>query len=443
MASKVTVADRVGNALKEVLVPDVQENYWRMNNYPMLRVLGMEAKEEQPNKGSGSSTPRAPSVVDKLDINDNFEVFHLHTAFGGGVHAAAEDTALRGGKFKGSRTLATTRYIQGKFTLTGQSMAVTRDKKLSVTKEVTGNAMGAVRSIHWNMNRMIVGPGNGILAYVNVAVSGATTVNVDNNGTEETPPTQHLNSGDELWIGTSAEITTVTGYSAVTVDSVTDDNTFEAEDNETLADDDIIVRADVHNGTSYQEINGFANLINNTGTTQNVDKAANRWFQSQLTAVSGNITINKMDGVVMKARRFAVDPSALFWLMNSTQWQRYNSLLTATKSIYTVNTESFEGNLVGGVKGVVFYSPDGKIPCLIDDMVPDGVMWLVDPNAFMYGKVRDFGFADDALSQEGVPGQRIAGTLNYEFAFWMGGEFAQTNAPACAKLSAITGPSVA
>lgn len=438
MASKVTVADRVGNALKEVLVPEVQENYWRMNNYPMLRVLGMEAKDEQPNKGSGSATPRAPSVVDKLDINDNFEVFHLHTAFGGGVHAAVEDTALRGGKFKGARTLATSRYIQGKFELTAQSMAVSRDKKLSVTREVTQNAMGAVRSIHWNMNRMIVGPGNGILAYVNVAVNGATTVNVDNNGTEETPPTQHLNEGDELWIGTSAEITGG-GYAAVTVASVTDDNTFEAEDNETLADDDIIVRADVYGSSAYQEINGFANLINNTGTTQNVNKATYRWFQSSVTTVSGNLTVAKMDGVVMKARRFALDPSALFWLMNSTQWQRYASLLTTTKN---VDVPSWDGNLVGGVKGLVYYSPDGKIPCLIDDMVPDGTMWLVDPNAFMYGKVREFGFADDALSVDGVPGQRKPGTLNYEFAFWMGGELAQTNAPACAKLASITGPSV-
>jgi hypothetical protein len=442
MASKVTVADRVGNALKEVLVPEIQENYWRMNNYPMLRVLGMEAKEEQPNKGSGSSTPRAPSVVDKLDINDNFEVFHLHTAFGGGVHAAVEDTALRGGKFQGSRTLAATRYIQGKFELTAQSMAVSRDAKLSVTREVTQNAMGAVRSLSWNMNRMIVGPGNGLLCIVNGAVSAATTVNVDNGGTEETPPTQHLNIGDELWIGTSAEITGG-GYAAATVASVTDDNTFETEDNETLADNDLVVRADVYGSSAYQEINGFTNLITNTGTTQNVNKATNRWFQSHLTTVSGNITINKMDGVVMKARRFALDPSALFWLMNSTQWQRYNSLLTATKSVYTVNTEAFEGNLVGGVKGVVFYSPDGKIPCLIDDMVPDGVMWLVDPNAFIYGRVRDFGFADDALSMDGVPGQRRPGTLNYEFAFWMGGQFAQTNAPACAQLAAITGPSVA
>jgi hypothetical protein len=221
---------------------------------------------------------------------------------------------------------------------------------------------------------------------------------------------------------------------------VTDDNTFEAEDNETLADDDIVVRADVYGSSAYQEINGFANLIAASGTTQNVNKASYRWFQSQVTSVSGNLTVNKMDGVVMKCRRYAVDPSALFWLMNSTQWQRYASLLTTTKN---VDVPSWDGNLVGGVKGLVYYSPDGKIPCLIDDMVPDGTMWLVDPNAFIYGRVREFGFADDALSMDGVPGQRKPGTLNYEFAFWMGGEFAQTNAPACAKLASITGPSVA
>ena len=75
-------------------------------------------------------------------------------------------------------------------------------------------------------------------------------------------------------------------------------------------------------------------------------------------------------------------------------------------------------------------------------MVPDGVIWMVDPNSFYWGEMAPFSFSEDALSMDGVPGQRKSGTLNYEFAFFMFGNFVQTNARASAQLGGITGPAV-
>jgi len=436
--STITISDRAGKTIREFLLPQLQDNFWRISKHPMLKALGFE-RDETPSKGSG--TPLRPRViVPSTQMGRRFEVEHLHTAFGGGVHAAAEDVTLRTGKFQSDRSLTDARFIQGAFEVTRQAVAATRDKKFALAREIQQNAEGAVHSMHWNLNRMIVGLSNGTLCYVNVAVTASTTINVDNAGTEETPPIQHLNEGDVLLIGTTAEIEAGTAET-VTVSTITDDNTFEATTNETLADDDLVVRADAYDvgGTAYTEVTGFADLITNTGTIQNINKANDNWFQSHLDASVGTLAFTDIDAMLMKTTRFAKDPSALFMLCNSTQWRRIASLMTVTRNY---DVEVWKGNLVGGQMGLVYYGPDGKHAIFKDDMVPDGVIWMVDPNSFYWGEMAPFSFAEDALSMDGVPGQRKSGTLNYEFAFYMFGNLAQTNARASAQLGGITGPAV-
>lgn len=428
----IKISDRVDHTIKEFLLPDLQENFWRMSKHVMSRMIGME-KDEAPSRKSGSPLqPRIKNVA-KTAIGRNFEVEHLTTPFGGGVHAAAENVALRQGKFYSNRSVATAKFLQGSFELTRQVIAATRGKEFALAEEIQKNAEGAIHSMHWNLNRMLVGPANGVLCIVNGAVAGATTVNVDNGGTEETPPTQHINPGDVLLIGTAAQVAAGTADEVV-VASVTDDNTFELTANATLADNDVVVRADVYS-SGYQEVTGLASLIAATGTVQGVDKAANSWFQSNVTAVGGALTVAAITNLVMKARRFAIDPTALFLVGNSVQWSRYAALLTTTKSY---DADKFAGNLAGGVEGLTFFSPDGAMPFFIDDMVPDGTIYVVDPNAYMWGEMEPFQFAEDAVTMNGVPGQRKSGYLNYEFAFFMFGEFAQLNAKSSGKLTGIT-----
>jgi len=436
--STVKISDRAGKTITEFLLPNLQDNFWRVSKHPMLKAIGFE-RDESPSKGSG--TPLRPRVtVPKTQMGRRFEVEHLHTAFGGGVHAAAEDTSLRTGKFQSDRSFADAKFVQGSFEVTRQAIAATRDKEYALVKEITQNAEGAVHSMHWNLNRMIVGRGSGTLATVNGTVSAATTITLDNGGTSETPPTQHLNEGDVLLIGTTAEIEAGTAET-VTVSTITSDTVFESTTNETLVNNDVVVRADAYDvsGTAYTEVTGFANLITNTGTVQNINKANDSWFQSHLDSSVGTLALTDIDAMLMKTTRHAKDPGAIFMLCNSTQWRRIASLMTVTRN-YEV--ETWKGNLVGGQTGLVYKGPDGTHAIFKDDMVPDGVIWMVDPNSFYWGEMAPFSFSEDALSMDGVPGQRKPGTLNYEFAFFMFGNLAQTNARASAQLGGITGPAV-
>lgn len=179
-------------------------------------------------------------------------------------------------------------------------------------------------------------------------------------------------------------------------------------------------------------------LLSNTGTVQNINKATSYWFQSHQPSAVGTLALSDVDDLVSATRDFAVDPSACFLLGNRKQWRRYSALLQANRRFHNSDRSDFSGNLVGGVKGLSVFTPDGELAFAMDDDVPDGVIYLVDPNGLAWMNFREFGPADDALSKDGFPGQRKSGTLNYEFALWVGGNLAQTNARGSGQLTGIT-----
>ena len=145
-----------------------------------------------------------------------------------------------------------------------------------------------------------------------------------------------------------------------------------------------------------------------------------------------------IDDLAAQTRDFTHDPSACFLLGNNQQWRRYAALLQANRRFNHSSPADWAGNLVGGATGLSVYTPDGELGFAVDDDVPDGVIYLVDPNGIAWMSFREFGPADDALSKDGFPGQRKPGTLQYEFALWVGGNLAQTNARASGKLVGIT-----
>lgn len=433
------LSDRESIMFRETIVPGIQKNFWRMSmDMPMLRAIGMEKVET--NRGSGSTiTPRV-SKVKKLSMKYDFEVKHKIRRFGGGVRAAAENEALAQGKPYYAESRAYAKFVQGSFQPTLQLIITTNDDKKALANELTENAVGAAERIHLEMNRMLTARLEGVLCVINGAVSTDTTITVDNGGTEETPPTKYLAEGDELWVGTRAQIVAGSGYVSVTVDSITSDTVFESTAAVSLTDNHLVVRKSVYTSSTWREMTGLSELLSSTGTVQGVDRSSgNAWFVPVNTNIGGSITLAAMTAAHIKARRYASDPSALFWMSNSTTWQRVAGLMTTTKQY---DPTKFEGNLAGGTKGLTFYSPDGATPLLIDDDVEDGVMYLVDPNGFMYGEMAPFMFAPDALMMAGVSGQRVQGYLNYEFAFLIFGNLALLNAKSSIRLYGITGPSL-
>lgn len=408
----------------------------------MLRLIGMN-KDEAPGVGSGSSVTPRVQQLEKHGMSNQFQIVH-ETANGGAVYGAAENTALQSGTYYAARSTVPTKYLQGSFKLTLQAIYGTRDKEEAIVSEVVQNAMSAVHKMHFNLNGMMVGKAHAVgaqqIAVVNGAVSAATTVTVDNGGTAETPPTQFIEQGDLLTIGTAAEILAGTGVDCE-VASVTSDTVFETTAAVTLVDNDIVVRRGVYDATNsvFNEITGLDSLVNNTGTVQGINKATAAWFQSQVTGSAGTLTVNQILNLQAKARRYSQNPQNMVLIGNFVQWLRYSSLLTTQK---TYDADKFAGNLAGGVQGLQVYAPDGGLPFFVDDSVPDGYIYVVDPDGYVWGELMPFDFVPDNLMMEGYAGSREVGFTRYEFAFALMGNLGQKNARSSGKITGITGPSV-
>lgn len=431
------------SVLREQIVPDIQKNYYRMGNSPFLRLLGMETNQN--NQGTGSPIRPRVQRVKKLSAKYDFEVRHKTTLFGGGIQAAKEGEALLQGRYYSKESRAYSKFIQGSFSPTLQLILTTQDDKKALAKEITENSFGAAERMIMEKNRMIMSHGNGVLACVDGAVSSASVIVLQSTtaGTNEIIPTRYISEGDKLRIGTTAQVE-ADGGDVVTVASVDSDTQITVVETVTLADNDVVVRSGAWDDTNslYKEITGLKNLLGETtGTVQGVNRSTgNAWFVPRNTNIAGDISLAKLTTAHMSCRSFAEDASALVWIMNPITWQRVAGLMTTTKQYDPTN---YGGNLAGGTAGLTFYSPDGAVPLLLDDDVPDGVAYLIDPNGFMWGEMAPFMFAPDALMMEGVSGQRTNGYLNYEFAFLEFGNLALLNAKSSARLYGITGPAIA
>lgn len=437
--SSVGLSDRLSITLKEFLLPRFRKNFWKSSKSPLMRLIGMPLDET--DRGDGSNVRPRVQNVERHNSAYEAEVVHNHTPFGGGTYGQKIGDTLRPGKFQGSRSSLRMRFITQSMEIPAQVMHAARSDELSLVNELNENMDGAMHTMHTEMNRMMVTNSNGVIAYANGAVTSSNvfTVQTNTGATNEVAPTRHLQRGDVLLVGTAAQVEAGTAQT-VTVSSVDSSVQFTSTTDETVSDEDIIVRADVYDiaGTSYNEIQSLTALINNTGTVQNINKATNAWFQSDVTGSVGALTLAALDDLVARVEEYAVDPSALFFLGNQKQWSRYAALLQANRRFSHSQRSEFDGQLAGGAKGLSVYTPSGEIPFIKDNSVTDGVIYLIDPNGLAWMNFREFGPADDALVKDGFPGQRKAGTLQYEFALWIGGNLAQTNAQSMGKLTGIT-----
>jgi hypothetical protein len=433
MAGEVTLSERASTILREKLMPKIQKNFWRLSQKPMLRLLGMEVDEG--SLGSGAkSTPRASTAIERIGISNDFIIVHQHEAFGGGVRFASEREQLARGSYKVARSTATAKTIQGSFMLSQHVIDATAGKPEALVNEIVQNALGGARRVREELNRALVGRKEGVLGYTNAGATGTqVTVQTTTGATNEVWPTKYIHIGDELLIGTVNQVEAGTA-DEVTVTSVDSETTFTVSASFTWADEDVIVRKGVYS-SGYKEIAGLDSLISDTGTVQGIDKGTNVWFQSHVGSSTGAITDDKIYNQYMKARNFTERPNNIIMLCNNVTWRRYAATLTGTKEI---NPATIDGQFAGGVEGLKFYSPDGQTVFLIDDDVPDGVLYGFDPDGYVFGILTPFRFADGGTMLSGYQALRTSGYLEYEFAFYMIAQLAQKNARSSFRLDGIT-----
>ncbi len=434
MADLITISDQASKSIREDLFPTLQENWWRTSDHPILQMLGMEVEDQTTGL---VNSPRVKSVPN-VGAGRQIEVLHEHSLFGGG-YAVAENTSLKYGKRAEDRSLAKMRFYEGAFKISRQDIAANRDSAYALVEVVGRHAKNALHQAQRDVGRMTTYLKEGQLAIINGAVTTSSVVTVDNAGTSESEPTRYLRPTKKLWIGAAATIESGSPPSEVEVAGVRSSTVFTLTATGSFTDNHRVVSSGVYSSSNseYLEFETLDNLINNTGTVQNVNKATNYWAASYVAGSIGTLALTNIDQMAVNIRNYAQTPGNMFMLGNNAQWRRYSALLTATKRVSTVRRD-FDGIMASGAQKLTYFAPDGETPLFLCDDVPDGYIYAVNPDAFFWAEMLPMGFSEDALSLNGTPGQRISGSNNYEFAFRMYGQFVQTNAKACGRLTGIT-----
>lgn len=433
MADLLVISDQASKSIREDLYPTLQENHWRTSGHPVLMMLGFEDKATDQTTGPVNRPRIKP--VEHVSAGRQIEVVHEHSLFGGG-YAVAEDTALSYGKRAEDRSLATIRFYEGAFKVSRQDIAATRNNDLALVEVISRHASNALRQAQKDLGRMTTYKKEGVLAIVDGAVTASTIVAVDNGGTTEGVPTRFLRPTLKVWIGTKNQIEAGTADEAE-INVIRSRTGFSVVGAGTFADDDRVVPKGVYSGGSYREFACLDELVAATGTVQGVNKATNYWFASDVTGSVGTLAISDIDTTVVSIRNYSADPSQIFAMAGPTVWRRYSDLLTANKRL-TTNKKDYSGMVVGGASQLSYYAPDGDYPVFLCTDVADQEMYFLDANGYFWAEMLPIQFEDTGSGMNGIPGQRITGSTNYEFPFLHYGQFVQTNARSSGRLTGIT-----
>lgn len=432
MADLLTISDQASKSIREDLYPTLIENHWRTSGHPVLMMLGFEDKAND-QLGGPVNQPRIKPAKN-VSAGRQIEVLHEHSLFGGG-YCVAENTSLSYGKRAENRSTATIRFYEGAFQVSRPDIAATRSNEFALVEVVSRHATNALRQAQKDFGRMTTHVGSGVLAVVNGAVSASTIVTVDNGGTAEGESTRYIRPTLKVWVGTTAQVAAGTADEHE-VDTVRSALSFSLTTAGTFADNDVIVPKNVYAGGAYREFASMSDLVASTGTVQGVDKATNYWFASNYTASVGALAISTIDAALVSIRNWAYDPSKQFLMAGPRIWRRYSDLLTSTKQIRMEKRE-FDGMFAGGSSQLSYYSPDGEHPVFLCTDVADQTLFGIDAEGYFWAEMAPLQF-EDSGSMNGIPGQRVTGSTNYEFPFFCYGQLVQTNARSNTKLAGIT-----
>jgi hypothetical protein len=197
--------------------------------------------------------------VRKVKPQGKYIVFGVETKMGSGFGPRGENdylpTADQVDVVQGK--VPYQRGLKGRIQLSAEAMKFGREGPGSFTNVLKQEMNGAMIAMRQQASPAIWGQGDGVLASVNGAVAGDTTVTVDSSETYNAcyPGTRWLSEGMKLIsCNTPANNYATDMAAAIEVDSVTSDTVFEFASNATITDDYVLVEHHCSDKTNSTEV---------------------------------------------------------------------------------------------------------------------------------------------------------------------------------------------
>ena len=389
----------VTSALKEVLLPYIQDNF------PKQTIL-----LDQMKKNSG---------VDF--INDEF-IAPLWTGRHGGVANLANDGNNVNNSNSGralTRGTASTKIITGAFDISKLTIDATKTSQGAVENLLSAQADKLLVDFARHVNRQLYGDGVGIVSQLRQtggSVSGTeAAVEVIGNGTGaddgrvkdrygtingDISSVKYLQAGQVLGIGTAGAVDGT--ISAMTGTSIQFTGTLSL-----AASDAVYIQDGSGAGAGTSEFGGIADALSSTtGTSLYLGVArSTTGFTPQFGSASEALSLSRMENAYLKAREYSAPQDKYAIFVNITPYQKYGDLLTAMRR--TVNS----AELLGGWSGLEFQAGAGRVGVFLDYDVPDGEVIILNMDTWTIVQVSDLDWLEEPNAGALL---RLQNTIKYQ-----------------------------
>jgi hypothetical protein len=337
----------------------------------------------------------------------------LHYGRSSGIGAVGESAALpSAGNQTYTRAEYDLKYLYGRIQVTGPSMAKTKSDAGAFLQTLKGELDGVRNDLRKDLARQIYGTGSAVIATASAQTwtSGATTTNTLTLASWEALKKGQIYAGQKVdLLSYSSGAPTV--LVSATVDSVTivgaTDSTITISFTSTTptsawATSTIVRTGAVASqnryalGTRSNEIDGLARIVTssapsssssgNSGyqTVGKIDAYANSFWDNQRVAVSGALTIMKIQQALNLARQQAANPSLM---ITSLGVQReFYRLLQANQQFVEPGKTSYEAGF-----STLMYA---GMPVVADIDAPWSTMYVLDESTLKVFSDQDFHFLD-------------------------------------------------
>ena len=262
---------------------------------------------------------------------------------------------------KYSQARVEAKFITGRFQIPEPILDAARSSEQSLVNILTEFSEDLQEGMRKDTNRMLYGDGTGELALAN----GGNVTTASTALTVDTPGSDYLYEGLEIIInGVNNTISAVPSATTVTLGTAA-----------TWDDNDIVTKRQT------AEWMGLKGIVAASGTIQNIDKAANYFWQSYVDATSEALSLPDMQAAFREVEKYG---SVKLIVAHPKTRDRYCDLLTSYKQVQPSTENKW------GYKGPEY----NQIAVIGDFDCPEGTMYFLDTDALSREQLVPMGWMD-------------------------------------------------
>lgn len=299
------------------------------------------------------------------EAGGKYVTFPLKTRRNAGIGYRNELEALQSPGQQGWQNVRVSlKYGYGRVHISGPTMSLAKENFQAFANALTEEMDGLKNDIVKDTNRILWGPGNGVLATVDTDHAAVNTFSVG-TGPDDV---KYLDMDMQIDICNAAGAVQAANRKITAINYATGDFTFDG-----AAVDPAIGWVITRTGNYGKEPNGLQSLVKNSGVLFNLDPAVEPlWASVEDTAV-GALSETRMIKMCDNLRLNGGRPSVIFSDLGSRR--AYFNLLTTQRRF--TGTKEFDGGFTG-----LAFAYDGDIPVVTDVDAPQGSMWFLREEDF-------------------------------------------------------------